>query len=1038
MKFTDIFIKRPVLAVVLSLFVFLLGLRSIDQIQIRQFPKVEQTVISVSTAYPGASAQLIQGFITQPLQQAIAASEGIDYLTSSSNQSSSSITAHIVLNYDPTKALTDVTAAVNQVRNQLPPQSESPVISKSNGGFTALMYLAFYSKDLSGAQIADYLSRVVVPKMQTVQGVAQANILGSAFAMRIWLDPDKLAAHNITPEQVATAIQNNNFIAAVGSTKAPYISVNVNARTDLHTAEEFNRMVVAGNGDNLIRIQDLGHVDLGAESYNTQFYFGGKQAVAIAIMPTPTANPLSVADGVKKIFPAIQKQLPPGITATIAYDGSLFIHSSINEVIKTLAEAGLIVVVVIFLFLGALRSVIIPVVTMPLSLIGAVFVMLLLGYSLNLLTLLAMVLAIGLVVDDAIIVVENIYRHMEEGMTAFKAALVGTREIGSAIIAMTITLAAVYAPIGFQSGLTGSLFREFAFTLAITVLISGFLALTLSPMMCSRLLRPPQEAGRLAVWLNKRFDWLKDRYHRMLHGSLNYRPVTVIVALTVLGSLLFFYSWSPKELAPAEDQGFVIAFGQAPPTATLDFQELYAEQIQQQLQSIPQRENDFIITGMNGTNTLGGLILKPWGDRDKSASQIKNELSYTTSKIAGLQMYVVLPPSLPISGGGTPVQFVVSTTADYTQLNQAAQEIVNNAQRSGLFFYVDQDLKFNQPELEISVNRGKAQSMGLTMADIGNAMGTLLGGGYVNRFSANGRAYKVIPQVIRKYRYTDQDLTHYYVKAGDGTMIPLSSVVTIKQTTVPQSLTQFDQLNSTTIGGALRPGVSLGNALSYLQQQAAQVTPAGLLHKLRGRVATIHPGRQCAHADLPVCPDRDLPHSGGVIRELPRSDHHPRKRADGDLWCADIHLLRCGHRQHLYTGGSGDADRSDQQARYLDRALRQRTAARRRAVETRGGREGRRDPAAPDPDDHRRHGSRRGATARRKRRGRRGALLDRTRGCHRHGHRHPVHPVRGADGLYLHRRQAQTPARRITTHASGICESRSHVSLIRHGPVKKP
>ncbi|MGH8427377.1 MAG: efflux RND transporter permease subunit [Gammaproteobacteria bacterium] len=838
MKFTDIFIKRPVLAVVLSLFVLLLGLRSISQIQIREFPQVEQTVISVSTSYPGASAQLIQGFITQPLQQAIASSEGIDYLTSSSNQGSSTITANIILNYDPTKALTDVTAAVNQVRNQLPPQSESPVITKSNGGFTALMYLAFYSKDLNGAQIADYLSRVVVPKLQTVQGVAQASILGSAFAMRIWLDPDKLAAHNITPQQVATAIQNNNFIAAVGTTKAPYIAINVNAQTDLHTAEEFNQMVVAQDGTSLIRISDLGHVDLGAEDYDEQFFFGGKQAVAIAIQPTPTANPLTVADGIKQIFPTIQKELPPGIDAKIAYDGSLFIHSSIDEVIKTLAEAGLIVVVVIFLFLGVLRSVIIPIITMPLSLIGAVFVMLLLGYSLNLLTLLAMVLAIGLVVDDAIIVVENIQRHMEEGMSAFKAALVGTREIGSAIIAMTITLAAVYAPIGFQSGLTGSLFREFAFTLAITVLISGFLALTLSPMMCSRLLRPPQDAGRLAMFLEKNFDRVKNRYHKMLHGSLNYRPVTLIVALTVLCSLFFLYSWSPKELAPAEDQGFVIAFGQAPPTATLDFQELYAEQIQQQLEAIPQRENDFVITGMGGTSTLGGLILKPWGDRDKSASQIKNELSYTTSKIAGLQMYVTLPPSLPISGGGTPVQFVLSTTADYTQLNQVAEEIVLKAQQSGLFFYVDQNLKFDQPEMDISVDRGKAQSMGLSMADIGNAMGTLLGGGYVNWFSANGRAYKVIPQVIRKYRYTEQDLTRYYVKAEDGTMVPLSSVVTITQNTTPESLTQFNQLNSTTISGALRPGVSLGSALSYLQQQADQVLPQGYFVNYEGESRT--------------------------------------------------------------------------------------------------------------------------------------------------------------------------------------------------------
>ncbi|MDN5863979.1 MAG: efflux RND transporter permease subunit [Gammaproteobacteria bacterium] len=836
MKFTDIFIKRPVLAVVLSLFVLLLGLRSIEQIQIRQFPKVEQTVISVSTAYPGASAELMQGFITQPLAQAIAASQGIEYMTSSSGQGSSTITANIVLNYDPTKALTDITAAVNQVRNQLPPQSESPVITKSTGGFTALMYLAFYSEQMDGAQIADYLARVVVPKLQTVQGVAQARILGSSFAMRIWLDPDKLAAHHITPEQVAAAIQANNFIAAVGSTKGPYVSINVNARTDLHTAEEFENLVVASddNGTNLIRIRDLGHVDLGAESYDVQFFFGGKEAVAIAVQPTPSANPLDVADGIKKVFPEVQDELPTGMNATIAYDGSEFIHSAINEVITTLLEAGVIVIIVIFLFLGAIRTALIPAVTMPLSLVGAVFVMVLLGYSLNLLTLLAMVLAIGLVVDDAIIVVENIYRHMEQGMSRFKAALQGAREIGSPIIAMSITLAAVYAPIGFQGGLTGALFKEFAFTLAVTVLISGFLALTLSPMMCSKVLRPPQEAGRFAVWLDKFFERFKNGYQHLLHNSLNYRPATIVVGLTVLVSLFFLYSMSQKELAPPEDQGFVIAFGNAPPTATLDFQKLYAEQLQKQLMAIPQRENVFLITGMGGSNTLGGLILKPWGERDKSAAQIKNQLSVTTHSIAGLQIYVVLPPSLPIGGGGTPVQFVLSTTADYTELHDVTEQIVRNAQTSGLFFFVDQSLKFDQPQLEITVDRDKALSMGLSMADIGRAMGTLLGGGYVNRFSAEGRAYKVIPQVIRKYRFDKQDLTHYYVQAQNGDMVPLGAVIDIEQTAVPQSLTQFNQLNSTTISGALRPGVSLGDALAYLQAQAEKVTPKGYFINYEG------------------------------------------------------------------------------------------------------------------------------------------------------------------------------------------------------------
>lgn len=835
MKFTDIFIKRPVLASVIALFVLILGLRSLSEIQIREFPKIEQTVITVSTAYPGASSQVVQGFITQPLSQAIAAADGIDYITSSTAQGTSTITAYIRLNFSPATALTNITAKVNQVRNQLPQESESPVIDESTGERTALMYLAFDSKTLQGPQIADYLSRVVVPKLQSVPGVAQANIIGSAFAMRIWLNPNKLAAYNLTPDQVASAIRANNFIAAVGQTKSPYVAINVNAYTDLHTAKEFNNMVVAHDGDSLIRIRDLGHVELGAENYDTQFLFNGHSAVAISITPTPTANPLSVADGVKKLFPSLKSELPPGVEGTIAFDGSLFIHSSINDVIRTLAEAGAIVIVVIFLFLGAIRSVLIPVVTMPLSIIGAIFLMLLLGYSINLLTLLAMVLAIGLVVDDAIVVVENIYRHLEEGMPAVKAALTGAREIGAAIVAMSITLAAVYAPLGFQTGLTGSLFREFAFTLAITVLISGLLALTLSPMMCSRLLRPPEQAGRLARWLEFAFERVKNSYAVLLHHALNNRRLILAGAITVLVSLFFLYTWSPHELAPAEDQGFVIAFANAPPTATIDYQKRYAKQIADLFEKVHQRRHYFMVAGAGGGNSVfGGMVLKPWGQRNVSAFKIKNELSVETNKIAGLQTYIVLPPSLPGTTGGAPVQFVISTTANYTQLHQVAEEIVRRAQKSGLFFFVDQDLKFNMPELEVRVNRSEAQTLGLTMADIGNAMGTLLGGGYVNWFSAGGRSYKVIPQVIRKFRYSPNQLSQYYVKASNGTMIPLSEIVTLKQTTVPQSLTQFNQLNSTTISGALRPGVTLGEAISYLQKQASQLLPKGYFVNYQG------------------------------------------------------------------------------------------------------------------------------------------------------------------------------------------------------------
>ncbi len=835
MKFTDIFIRRPVLATVLSLLILLLGLRSITGIGLREYPKTVTTVISVSTAYPGASARVMQGFITQPLQKAIASADGIEYITSSSAQSSSKITVHIRLNYNPTKALTDITAKVNQVRNILPRASQAPIISESKGRRTALMYISFYSKTFSRPAIADYLTRVVVPKLQSVPGVAQANILGSAFAMRIWLDPRKLAAYGITPQQVTQAIQNNNFIAAVGQTKGPYVAINVNARTDLHTAREFRNLVVATHNDSLIRLGQLGKVDLGAASYGTEFFFGGKPAVAIAIDTTPTANPLSVADGIVKLFPAIKSQLPAGMNARIPYDGSRYIRSSITEVIKTLGEAAIIVIAVMFLFLGSLRSVTIAMVTIPLSLIGTIFVMLLLGYSLNLLTFLAMVMAIGLVVDDAIVVVENIHRHLEQGKTRLQAALVGAREIGGPVIAMTLTLAAVYAPIGFLGGITGTLFREFAFTLATTVIISGFLALTLAPMMCSRMLRPPREAGRFAHWLDHSFERIKNTYNRWLHHSLNHRLATLLVGATILIVLFPLYSWSKHELAPKEDQGFVIAFAQTPPTATIDYSRRYALELQRLFTQFPQRQYDFIVAGrFAGGGAFGGLVLKPWDERSRSAMSIQAQLAREVRSIAGLQTYVVLPPSLPGNSGGAPVQFVISTTNSYRELAAVARELSLRAQKSGLFIFANQNLKYDMPELELTVDRSKAQTLGLSMAAIGQAMGTLLGGGYVNFFSAEGYSYKVIPQVIRKYRFNPENLTHYYVRSAAGTMIPLSEVVKLKQVTVPPSLAQFDQLNAATITGVPRPGVSLARALSYLNTQLQDIAPTGYFVNYQG------------------------------------------------------------------------------------------------------------------------------------------------------------------------------------------------------------
>lgn len=835
MKFTDIFIRRPVLATVLSLLILFLGLRSISGIGLREYPKTVTTVITVSTAYPGASAEVIQGFITQPLQQSIASADGIEYLTSSSSPGSSTITIHIRLNYNPTKALTDITAKVNQVRNQLPAESEAPTITESTGSRTSLMYLSFYSSQFSRPQIADYLTRVVVPKLQSVPGVAQANILGSAFAMRIWLNPKKLAAYHITPQQVAQAIQENNFIAAVGQTEGPYVQINVNAHTDLHTAKEFRNMVVSSNGTQLVRLGQLGRVDLGAESYGTNFYFNGKSAVAIAIDPTPTANPLTVATGIKKMFPLIKAQLPEGMKAQIPYDSSRYIKSSINDVIITIGEAALIVIAVMLLFLGSIRAVTVPMVTIPLSLIGAIFVMLLLGYTLNLLTFLAMVMAIGLVVDDAIVVVENIHRNMEQGLSRFKAALVGAREIGSPVIAMTITLAAVYAPIGFLGGVTGTLFREFAFTLAITVLISGFLALTLSPMMCSKLLSGPQNAGWFARLVDDRFDRFREAYRKVLHASLNHRPGIILIGITILVVLFPMYSWSKHELAPKEDQGFVIAFAQAPPTATIDYTKRYAMQLHKMFLQFPQREYDFIAAGQFANGGLfGGLVLKPWDERKRSAMSIQNQLGNEVKSIAGVQTYVAVPPSLPGSGGGAPVQFVLSTTNSYTQLAEVARGIVENAKKSGLFLFVDQDLKFDMPQLEIDVDRSKAQSLGLTMASIGQAMGTMLGGGYVNYFTSGGYSYKVIPQVLRRHRFTAEQLSQYYVKAPNGNMIPLSEVVQIKEETVPPSLSQYNQLNAATITAVPRPGVSIAQALSFLNQQVHKSTSSGYFVNYEG------------------------------------------------------------------------------------------------------------------------------------------------------------------------------------------------------------
>ncbi|MCX7117703.1 MAG: efflux RND transporter permease subunit [Legionellales bacterium] len=831
--FTDIFIKRPVLATVVSLLILLFGIKSIFSIQIRQFPRMDNTVITVSTSYPGADAKLIAGFITTPLESAIASAEGIDYMTSSSIQGLSTITLNIKLNFDPQVAFTDVMSKVQQTLNQLPPQSQQPVIIKTSDTSTHLLYISLDSHDMTAQQITDYALRVVQPQLQTVDGVAQAAILGGAtYSMRVFLDPIKMAALNVAPSDVFTVLANNNFLTAAGNTKGEYVAINITAQTDLSNVETFSKLIVRSNKNAIIRLRDIAKVVLGSQNYDSSVTFDGKKAVFIGITPTPTANPLTVINDARQAFPAIQKQFPPSLTGTIVYDATDFIRASIKEVVRTILEAAFIVILVIYLFLGSIRSVFIPLVTIPLSLIGVCTLMLFLGYSINLLTLLAFVLAIGLVVDDAIVVVENIYRHIEEGLTPFEAAIQGAREIATPIIAMTITLAAVYAPIGFMQGLTGVLFKEFAFTLACAVIISGVIALTLSPMMCSLILSHQLSEGRFVRYLDSLFNRLKVRYKQALHTLLDTRSVMLVFAAVILLMLPYLYNHTAKETAPEEDQGFFFVVGTAPKYATINYIEAYTRPIDKIYQSIPEADHYFTI---NSSQPISGLVLKPWNQRSSNQFSLKQPLQNKLDQIAGLKLFSLIPPPLPGGGGGTPIQFVIKTTNDFQSLLDVSNRLIQKAQNSGLFIYLDNSLKFNQPEITLQINRAKAADLGLNMQAIGSSLTSALSGGYVNFFNLEGRSYQVIPQLDRRFRQNPSQLGQIYVHAANGQMVPLSTVVTPLALTRPNAVSHFQQLNAATIQGVMMPGVTLGQGLEFLQTAANEVLPKGFANDFGGQ-----------------------------------------------------------------------------------------------------------------------------------------------------------------------------------------------------------
>lgn len=837
MNFTDLFIKRPVLASVISLLLLLLGLRAIFSLQVREFPKLSNTLITVTTAYPGASPNVIQGFITSPLEKSIASADGIDYMTSESTQGLSTIKAYIKLNYDPNTAFTEIMSKTAEKRSDLPRESEDPVIQKSTGSQIALMYMGFNSNAITPGQIYDYLSRVVQPKLQTVEGVAKAEILGgNRFAMRVWLNPEKMAAYGVTANDVITALQQNNYQSAAGKTKGEFVTLNINAYTDLHSPQEFQQMVIKTTNNALIRLGDVAKIELGAESYDSSVIFNGKKAVFIGITATPTANPLSVITKINELFPKIKKDFPPSINGYVVYDATKYIRASIKEVIKTIIEATVIVVLVIFLFLGALRSVSIPVITIPLSLIGTFSFMLVLGYSINLLTLLSLVLAIGLVVDDAIVVVENIHRHIEEGLQPFDAAIQGAREIATPIIAMTITLAAVYAPIGFLGGLTGGLFKEFVFTLASAVIISGIIALTLSPMMCSKILNANVSKMRLVNYVDKKFDYLKHFYARHLHSTLDYRPMIVVLAFTVFISCYFLFAGSTKELAPDEDQSVLFISSTAPEYANIDYVNYFTQQFNKVFESFPETQDYFIVSGSDTVNkAFAGDVLKPWNERKLSQQKMLPLLQKQLQQIAGLNTVVFPVPSLPIGDNTLPLQFVINSTVSYPLIYDVAQQLQQKAMNSGLFLFIDNTLKFEKPELEININRDKARDLGISMQDIGNTLATALGGNYINWFSMEGESYKVIPQVLRPYRYNPQKINDLYLQTAMGGLIPLSTFITITQEVQPNSLTQFQQLNSATLQGIMTPGHTLGEGLNFLQQQAEKLLPSNMSYDYAGQ-----------------------------------------------------------------------------------------------------------------------------------------------------------------------------------------------------------
>lgn len=836
MRFTDIFIKRPVLAISISFLIALLGIQAIFKMQVREYPEVTNTVITVSTSYYGASSDLIQGFITQPLEQAIAQADNIDFMTSSTQLGSSTITAYVKLNTDPNGALSDILAKVNSVRSQLPRESEDPSVTMSTGSTTGVLYLGVTSDEINASQITDYLERVIKPQLFTVNGVAKVDIYGGGqYALRVWLDPAKMAAFNLTASDVMQVLNSNNYQSATGQANGYFTLFNGTAETQVNDAEGLKRLVVTAREGKVIRLADIARVSLDKGHDNFRATANGRDAVVLGINATPTANPILIARDILDMLPELKRNMPDTMQLTVLYDSTIAINESIHEVIKTIAEAAIIVLVVITLFLGSFRAVIIPIITIPLSLIGVVMMMELFGFSINLMTLLAMVLAIGLVVDDAIVVLENVDRHIKQGEEPFRAAIIGTREIAVPVIAMTITLAAVYAPIALMGGITGSLFKEFALTLAGAVFVSGIIALTLSPMMCAKMLKATKQPGKFEQRVHHQLDRMTASYDAMLHAVMQKRIVIVLFAVIVFASLPLLFKFIPSELAPNEDKGVIAVLGTAPSNANLDYIQGTMASVNQLLSEQPEIAFSQVFSGVFNANQAFGIAsMVPWSQREASQKEVLDRMAGLVKDIPGMALTTFQFPELPGASSGLPIQFVITTPNRLESLYLIASEMSAAAKASGMFVYSDLDLNYDSATMKIRIDKDKAGAYGITMQDIGITMGTMMADGYVNRIDLDGRSYEVIPQVERKYRMNPESMKGYYVRAADGQSIPLGSLISIEVVGEPRALPHFNQLSSATIGAVPMPGTAMGDAIDWFRTTAKEKLPQGYRYDFMG------------------------------------------------------------------------------------------------------------------------------------------------------------------------------------------------------------